>query len=59
MLDCYKVKKILVKKHKGKLVAIQVELGDGSTSPIFGEQDYLEALDIPTEASFTRISIKE
>ena len=59
MLESYKLKKISVKTEKGKLVALQVELGDGSVSPIFGEQELTTHWDIPQASKITKISIKE
>ena len=37
IVDNFKLKKISVKTNKGRLAAIQIGLGDGSVSPIFGE----------------------
>ena len=46
LLDNYKLKRVSVKTVKGKIVALQIGLGDGSVSPVFGEQDCAKHWDI-------------
>ena len=59
ILKTFKLESLSTKTVGGRLVAIKAGLGDGSISPIFGEQDCVAHWDIPNSTQFTRIAIKE